>query len=302
MSDARYLILTKVSDPNDIKQWGVAVSSLGLVVEPDGTVRDLPTWDMLPECACPLLVLNMTFDYLAKFLRDCIGKIEQIVGASARVWVHFGDINSAEMNVQTLCECWSREEYDPFRRFTKHPKPYSQTASAEFDKYVKELSGKIEDLHGGDTRKIARLTDMNEILVGLDRAWKMANARFPDKDIERGVDASRELRMAQGLMPVFIYLDGLLYASEKAEDRLEEMAKVVRECVPEELGAIAVETASAHARDIAVLKDDLSSIGTVDLTELIAMGKQFCEWYKDFLRDVMPVPAATGETTRGTRP
>ncbi len=302
MSEAKYLILTKASDPSDVEAWGVVAGSLGLAIKAKGTVQGLPDWTILPECVCPILVLNMTFAYLADFLRDDGGKVERIVGASPRVWVHFGDINSADMDVKKMVERWSRAEYSPFRRFTKQPMPYSQAAPAEFDQCVKTLSGTIKGLLGGGTRTTANLSDMDSVLSGLDRAWQMATKTFPEKDFGCEVDTNCDLRVAQDLMPVFIYLDGLLYASEKAEDKIEEMAKVVREGVPEVLGAISVVATSSRAQEISSRKNDLSDVGTVELTELVAKGRQFCDWYRDFLKVIMPESTAKDEPTRETNP
>lgn len=301
MSKPNYLVLTKASDSRDVEAWGVNPGNLGLAVRANGTVRHLSDWKNIPKSACPILVLNMTYEYLERYLQDEGASVERIVGASPRVWVHFGDIPCTSMDGEKLCEHWSRKEYDPFRRFTKLPMPYSQAAPADFDRHVKELSGKLKGLLGDGTRTTANLSDMNSVLDKLDLAWEMAVAKFQVEDPEREVESNRNIRAAQDLMPVFIYLDGLLYASEKAEDKLDEMAKVVRHGVPEVLGAISVEATTNRAAEIEEWRRRLSRVRELDDVGLVAQGREFCDWYRDFLKVVISESAVKDEPAQETK-
>ncbi len=303
MSETQYLVLTKASDPSDVKAWGGAVGCVGLMIMPDGTVSVVSEWNAMPDHSCTIFVLNMTYHKIGVRLGKDDALLSRVVGESPRVWVHFGEINSAEMDLEKLVERWSRAEYDPLQRFTKHPMPYSQTSPTEFDRYVKALSGAIKDLLGDGGRRSAKLTDMAEVLSDLDSAWQMATTRFPAEGIERQAEAKHQLRAAQDLMPVFIYLDGLLYAhglgaSTDRDQKIKSMEEVIRTDLQ---GALAAVTPSLReAVPEAILKHiiALETGGGV----LRDTAKSFCDEYKRFLKDALPESATTGGTQQETKP
>ena len=121
---------------------------------------------------------------------------------------------------------------------------------------------------------------------------------FPEEEMQREMQVNGYLRIAQDLMPVFIYLDGLLYASENAPDKREAMAKVVREGVPEALEAVSEEAASCRADDINKWQKVFSNNGDDDVHSLVTKGKKFCEWYRGLIGKPVPESAAKAEPTQ----
>lgn len=298
MCEPRYLILTKQSDGTDVENWGMKPGNVGLTVSSNGEVHAIAGWDSLPEEARQILVLNMAANYLTVRMKTHAEKIARIVGESPRVWVHFGSLNSSDANVEALCRLWSEKVYDPFRRFTKQPMPYSQAAPAEFDAYVKELSGQIKTALDNNQQADPGSEVMTAVLNSLNTAWGAATQKFPEKEMQHEMQVSGYLRIAQDLMPVFIYLDGLSYASENAPDKREAMAKVVREGVPEALEAVSEEAASCRADDIKKWKGTFSDIGGDDVDSLVTKGQEFCKWYRELIGKPVPESAAKDEPTQ----
>jgi len=116
--------------------------------------------------------------------------------------------------------------------------------------------------------------------------------------MQHEMQVSGYLRIAQDLMPVFIYLDGISYASENAPDKREAMAKVVREGVPEALEAVSEEAASCRADDIKKWKGTFSDIGGDDVDSLVTKGQEFCKWYRELIGKPVPESAAKDEPTQ----
>ncbi len=298
-------------DNADAERWGCPAGFLFLVVGSDGsTVKIAKKKAKLPADSL-IAVFNIeaypkrTTGTPAEERSVILNNIREAFPATAveGLFVHFGGYDPEAPHgcrEQVRRDWQDPQKYPGLAELFKGLDvfPYSAQVGETWSADLRKLAEQIKGSCGmGPVSVAAKLPDWQSLLEGAKRS---AYGRYGDQaDIAKKTDAELAGR---ALMPVFIYLDGLLYAHEindetERKQKVKGMEDVIRADMKDVLDGISPTLRQSSPRAIQEI------IAQLDSGEdgLRAIAEIFCSEYRDFLKVAMPESAAKNELTRETK-
>lgn len=295
-----YLLLTQNS-AEDAKRWCES-EYYALAIAKGTPIVIFNRISALAETSLhvPIIVLNM-----ARFPEphpenevirgQLLSGLRKLCGDRPRIWAHFGGINSPEATATTIASAMNQECYKAlaaaFGGYENAPiMPYSQSSEASWDKKLKELTKQV---HAAVTANSA-LENIEACIRDLDKEWEKVKQHIDPQSVVNIFNALPKLEAMKILLAVAIYCDGLLYAHEHAQDKVETMRNLLTENVASEMRKIrnnyptALEQlgATSYCEN---LENALSAIGSNSGSQCYTEGideeaRKFLSWYRDAVK------------------